>query len=282
MLIALIPDIASELRLAPFIIRYGQPQHSLPRKVIELGLMRQTSLELHPPRLYAHVLLPPDLGGTAATEFPPQVVTVSVTDTIADVNKALIQAIYPPERAEGKKFRVWKFENAPTDIPYFTVDHIRRLPVSLQNDGPETVHDAFLDVSDRFAVEATMNNLWIVPEDDVQQVASSVRKPTLSAISDFPIGAHKKIFNSGSDFFSKLQASAMPDSDRLSKAGISPLPSIEMISQANSSPISSVDTFSRSGIYPHNSGSLALPKDSRPVPSSRSTIIPGTLGLGNM
>ncbi|KAJ3557337.1 hypothetical protein NM688_g1526 [Phlebia brevispora] len=235
---------------------YGQPRYPLPRKVIGRGIMQEPALEVRPPQLHAYVLLP-DLPTRTTASIPPQIVTVSVTDTVTDVRKALIQSLFNTEQAPTRRYRVWKFEDTPPETTVMTTKNIRETRASILEDSSKMVGEALIENGDVFAVESELDGKWLISEDDIPLLyrsppgTNNVDLPPTPQSTQGLIEAPKPLFNSNKDFFSKLQTNG---------------------------------TSSQSGTA---NGKLPLvvkptpSKDPRPAPKV-CTLVPGTLGLGNM
>ena len=109
--------------------------------------------------------------------------------------------------------------------------------LSLLLESNRLLTDSGIEDGDSFAVEVKVEGQWIMPETFTAADNISASQETQPADD-----ASKPLFQSGSDFFSKLQANRPPVAQPLKPA--------------------------------------LTTKDPRPVP--KPSILPGTLGLGNM
>lgn len=188
--------VAHELYISP---RYGQPVCPLPRKVIARGAFKEKTLELHPPRLYAHILCQ---SHGNLTPNPPVGVIVSEMDKLSDVREALFRAVFPD--AKNAEYKVWKLPGAPAETRYITLeDFNEKMATAELENSDQTFEEYFVERLDSFAVEIRSEGQWIVPErwpegSDLSQQT----QPT----EDAP----KPLFQTGSDFFSVLQKKPGP------------------------------------------------------------------------
>lgn len=218
--------------------------------------MQEPTLELHPPRLYVHMLLP-DLPDSTSATIPSQSIVVSSTDTVSDVRKALIQSLFPSETLEGRSYRVWKFDEPPPAATHLTVKTVQESRVSILEDSSKKVDEALIENGDVFAVEVAVDGKWIVSENEKagssewSSLATDALPPTPQSTQG-ETEAPKPLFGSGADFFSKLQT----------KAALTPL----------------TGALTATPAKPPKAGPS---KDPRPGPKV-CTLVPGKLGLGNM
>lgn len=191
------------------------------------------SLELFPPRLFAHILVADTSSGNLTPNSPAEVV-ISAADKLSDVRKALLHAVLPD--AVGQEFRIWELPGPPVNTRYIPLKDlaVQRPPKELE-DSEETVADSSIEDLDSFAVEIRYNGEWVVRDPTTVEASSSQQT---QAADDTP----KPLFQSGSDFFSQMQSKSS---------------AVTQITKPTPS------------------------RDPRPAPKVCS-ILPGTLGLGNM
>ncbi|KAI8974530.1 cysteine proteinase [Trametes punicea] len=226
---------------------YGEPKYPLPRKVIARGLMQEPMLELRPPTFKVHLLTSATIPGQSMS---PKEVTVSSTDKIRDVRHAFAATLNPQKAASGQ-FRIWKISpDASTDQLLFSADTLRACGSTLLEDSDRTVDDELVDSSEVFVVEFINRDKWIVDPAEVTSLSDGAPAPT-QPLPPPPPTQPGPLFNSGPDFFSKLQQRSAPT---VGMSSVSPFsPSSGTVSKAN-------------------------PSTSRPKVQRE----PGTLGLGNM
>ncbi|EKM50435.1 uncharacterized protein PHACADRAFT_129620 [Phanerochaete carnosa HHB-10118-sp] len=218
---------------------YGEPNTPIPRKVIKRGLAQEITLELFPPKLYAHVLTPDSAG--ALTPSTPVEVVVSSTDALRDVRKKLFDAVCSD--SANAEFKVWALGEWQPTSKYISLSEFKRMDAPDQLVGDtHTFEDSVFEDQDAFAVEVKQDGQWLVQDTKDSQTALSSSQQTPPADNE-----PTPLFQSGSDFFSQMQAK-------------------------KPQPVSTL----KSAI-----AAIRETKDPRPAPKA-STITPGTLGLGNM
>jgi ubiquitin carboxyl-terminal hydrolase 4/11/15 len=221
--------------------RYGEPQHALPRKVRKIG-KNETSLELRPPEFTVLTLVneaDPSIVGP-----PPQTVTMSCDSTVHELVQELVRTV--ASDLVGTPSRVWSLQQPRTQIEgsQYPMSRLLQLGGELLVDDEKAQTDT-LEYSvigpKVFAVEFQVAGAWLVDETKVP-----VAQP-----GPEPENPFSPIFNSGSDFFSKMQNSAPKVASDVKMH--SPSPSVPF------KPASAIRTAGTSKAR-----------------------VPGTLGLGNM
>ncbi|KAI0955073.1 hypothetical protein AcW1_006764 [Taiwanofungus camphoratus] len=240
-----------------FVEWYGPPTWLIARKVVERGILREPTLELHPPRVRLHVLTPTAVTGV---HVPPRTVSISASDTISTVCDAF-GATLSKNLPSPRPHRVWRLPEgtAPEKIECLPAD-LKRAGGRLLVPGPRTVEEELIEAGDAFVVEFQLdkNNQWVVDADEVHARSSSsvngnaTASSSASQSSDATELTPPALFSPETDFFGQMQKN----------------------SSANAvSPSSTLKTSS------YNSNSNANSSMTR---SKGSTQEPGTLGLGNM
>lgn len=179
--------------------RYGEPNSPIPRKVITRGIARETTLELFPVRLFAHVVTPDNVGGL--TPSTPAEVVVSSMDKISDVRKKLFEAVFPD--SENADFRIWRLGERPSSSRYISLSEFNQKDTTDELEESERkVEESPVEDQDAFAVEVRRDDgQWLV-----QDTADSQAAPTSSQQTQPAEDEPKPLFHSGSDFFSQMQA----------------------------------------------------------------------------
>ncbi|KAI0084467.1 hypothetical protein BDY19DRAFT_971275 [Irpex rosettiformis] len=237
-----------------FVEWYGTPSKTLPRKVITRGILQETTIELHPPRFYTHVLLrtksdnvlPP--GGTTCE------VVLSSKNTVSDLQKAIVAAHFP-NNATNLEYRIWKLEDSHTGGEmHITVDDLIRIGATVLEESQSALDDALIDNGDSFVIELQSNGLWLV---DAGLVPAKPGEATSQPPPD--INAPQPLFSPNSDFFSQMQQKSTPTSSTGSSGTVVP-------SQATLQPSALIKPVAS--------------KDSRLLKTN--ALQPGILGLSNM
>ena len=225
--------------------RYGLSPNPLPRKVIERGITKLATLELHPPKFRVHLLAPAMFGRSS----PPKMVTVSSTDKIKDVIPTFAEAISKEQAAIGR-YRVWRVPSTVTqdNVLLVAADALRTHGGTLLGENDDrTVEGEFVGSDESFAVEFVQSGQWLVDASQVPS-PSAVRSPPPPPP---PPPTQSSPLYSQPDFFSTLQ-------QKLPSAG-----------GGTSNP-------------PFKSGAVAAVNKSGPSARPRIQQEPGTMGLGNM
>ena len=177
--------------------RYGQSANPVPRKVITRGKAQVKSLELFPPKLYAHFLLP---GGNSGswTPHPPVEVVVSAVNKLSDICEALFKAVCPDTK--DTEYRIWELPGEPANARFVTLQQFEERQVTTLLQPSDTLmEESFVDDTNCYVVEVHSDGKWVVPEKGAEE--SKTSQPTQ------PVdGTPKPLFTSGSDFFSKMSS----------------------------------------------------------------------------
>ena len=176
---------------------------------------------------------------------------------MSDVRKALIRSLFPSESDQRRSYRVWKFKEPPSPRQqHFSARELQDEYVTVLPESSETAEEALIDDGDVFVVEAAVDGQWLVPDtvnasSESSLIKTDVLPPTPQSTQE-DADMHKPLFGS-TDFFSKLQSKT---------------------------PVTSVTTttFSAKPSPPPKAGPSKDPR----LASKTSSIVPGTLGLGNM
>ncbi|EJF64133.1 cysteine proteinase [Dichomitus squalens LYAD-421 SS1] len=226
---------------------YGPPKFSLPRKVIERGIMKEPTLELRPPKFSVYLLSTSSIPGQST---PPKEVVLSSTDTVTHARKAFAEAI-STQKAAGGQYRVWRIPSQATSTELlYPVERLRTCGATELGTSEATVEEEFVDSGEAFVVEFMDRDEWTVnPSEFTSQPNGTL--PQLTPPPPPPPTQPAPLFNSNTDFFSQLQQKSPP------------AVSTTAVSLFKSGAVASADKPSTS----------ARPKTARE---------PGTLGLGNM
>lgn len=222
--------------------RYGPPKFPLPRTVIERGILKEASLELHPPKFHVYLLVPESIPGQTV---PVKTVTVSSTDKVNDACRVFAEA-FASDKALPGLYRVWRIpSNAASDGMLFSASTLRTCGAMLLDDEQGSVEEEFVDSGEGFAVEFMSNATWVVNAAEISTTPVPVPPP--------PPTQSAPLFNTGNDFFSKMGTKSMKSS---ATATTAPSPFGLSNSQAN---VNKQGSSTRTKLHE-----------------------PGTMGLGNM
>ncbi|THH01060.1 hypothetical protein EW026_g1582 [Hermanssonia centrifuga] len=234
-----------------FVTWYGQPLYPLPRNVIARGITQEPTLELHPPHLYAHLLLPdiPTDTSSPSSDHRHEIV-VSSTDSVSALRQAILRTQFSTNSPEDG-YRIWKVEDVPETQTYFTERQLRELGGSILEDSDKTVEEALIESGDHFILEVVKEGKWIVLDSEIPKSKESSPAPPSTQTTASTSGP---IFSSNNNWLDKLQQKTSPSTRTF--------PSSSSLKPA----------------APIKTGSLL--KDPRSSKGSKQ--VPGTLGLGNM
>ncbi|RDB15775.1 Ubiquitin carboxyl-terminal hydrolase 4 [Hypsizygus marmoreus] len=171
---------------------YGEAIHPLPRRVIERGTSKQTSIELRPPTLKVFRL------AKAKSEGPCYLaITISSGETIKALNEQLAAAVVldPQDRAS---YRVWKIEPVEDDWTAleFPASMLSSSNGKILEASDQTIEEADIQSDDCFVVEFMQDNAWIID-------ASATVPPPPLTVAGRP-GAPAPLFNSNDGFFNRM------------------------------------------------------------------------------
>ncbi|PCH44360.1 cysteine proteinase [Wolfiporia cocos MD-104 SS10] len=185
-----------------FVEQYGQPRLSFPRRVISVGVQEEAQLELHPPRVRVHVVVPTVVPGVVV---PPRTITISVKDTINEVRKGVENAL---EAHDSRVYRIWKLADSSDEWTQAscTPEQLKaRGGTLLGLNEQSTVEDELIQAGDSLAVESQLEGKWVVDASEVPAQPGTVS--TSTSRSTNTESSTPKLFSSGSDFFSQMQSS---------------------------------------------------------------------------
>ncbi|KAF9813978.1 hypothetical protein IEO21_05349 [Rhodonia placenta] len=224
----------------------GESRLPLPRTVIPRGIQAEPSLELHPLCIRVHVLSAQAVPGI---EVEPSKVFVSVKDSLANVQDKILAL---PNFDRQRQYRIWKLAEGGSGLTQLscTPEQLKELGAVVIQPSHKTVEDELIEEDDAFVVEPQEEGLWIVADDEVPAQAGTVS--TSTSQSTITQGSAPKLFNTGQDFFSEIQA----------KSAVSGTSSATSSAQKPSAKSTSLTVAPRAKIP------FAMD--------------PGTLGLGNM
>ncbi|KAG6850558.1 hypothetical protein H0H93_011757 [Arthromyces matolae] len=175
-----------------FVAWYGEAIHPLPRRVIQRGSSKQTSLELFPPILKVF-----RLAKVKSEGCPYQRVTVSAGDAVKALIKTLVAAV-GSEGQTGTPYRVWKInavEHEWTSFEFPASLLTEYKATILEETGNETLEDASILTDDCFVVEFKSESGWLSE--------STPRPPaTAAGLPEAPA-----LFNTGGGFFDRMSRS---------------------------------------------------------------------------
>jgi ubiquitin carboxyl-terminal hydrolase 4/11 len=170
-------------------VRYGTPNHPLPRRVIERGITKQTSIEIRPPKLHLQRL------SSSTSEESPRHIVISAGETISALNSKLAAA-FPPKNPSST-YRIWKI-NPPTiydDTGDVTSEELAACDGKLMGDSDKTLEEEGIQSDDWFIIEYQHDGIWLVDEDD---------QPMTGPPATAPGKALTPLFNSQEGFFNKF------------------------------------------------------------------------------
>jgi ubiquitin carboxyl-terminal hydrolase 4/11/15 len=161
--------------------------------VVERGALKQTSLELRPPRLKAL-----RLGQDAnSKEMCFSYLTLSSGDTIKALCAKLVEAVAPDPEAK-KSYRVWKIDNLEDDWAALemTSSKLQSSGGKLLEEFDKTLEEADVESNDAFVVEFKQPNGWVVAD------SKPLPKPPIT-IAGRP-GVPAPLFKSNEGFFNRM------------------------------------------------------------------------------
>lgn len=157
----------------------------MPRKVISKGIMKESSLELRPPRL--KVLLLQKSDSKDVTGPPHPYVTISISDTVRDLCSLLRSTIGPSKTGVA---RVWRIEpNADLTGSVYPSARLSEDKPELFEPRDDLVEDSLIEPDDVFVVEFLENGKFIIDPDKLPKSSSTgsdnVPPPLFSDENDF-------------------------------------------------------------------------------------------------
>ncbi|TDL23595.1 UCH-domain-containing protein [Rickenella mellea] len=238
---------------------YGEPVHTISRKVINRGVSKEASLELHPPKLHVLRLTHNPLSTTVDDSEKGLSITLSCKDPISAIYRIVREAL----RITVTEIRIWKVDGQNLDGISFPSGRLLRGGGDLVPPASDTrtTEQALIESGDGLVVEVknSPDDDWIVDASQVRSISAGTSTP--SALEEQP----PPLFASGSDFFSRMTPAS---SNSVAKSS----------SNSNGAPSSSLLSTStlRSTVVPFVSYALGKLK------VERKSHLPGTIGLVNM
>jgi ubiquitin carboxyl-terminal hydrolase 4/11 len=239
----------------PSFRRFGDPrnpQHILPRRVITRGVVRETTIELHPPRLRVFRL--------TSSEHTLQTSGLSdlwlESSSATTVKDLLRDLAVTADSNPTDEYRVWKVEGSAlsgSDYPMGKLQHegSERLQLS-----ENTLSDELIESGDAFVVEFSRDGKWLADERAVER-RSAVGGGELALVLQDQVP--QPLFSQDTDFFSRLGKSPSSTSNVVG-------PSVSATGAPSSSTLLKPAAL------------ITLSSNLRSKPAYD----PGTLGLGNM
>ncbi|GLB43409.1 putative peptidase C19 family protein [Lyophyllum shimeji] len=175
-----------------FVDWYGEAIHPLPRRVIERGTSKQTSLELRPPTLKVFRLATAKSDGSFYRST-----TISAGESVKALNAHLASVVAPmPETQEP--FRVWKVDSVESDwtsLEYPT-SMLSTSGGKILEPSDKTLEEEGINSDDCFVVEFKDASGWIA------EAPPSVPPPPITNVGR--PGALAPLFNSKDGFFNRM------------------------------------------------------------------------------
>ncbi|KAF7309998.1 hypothetical protein MIND_00372600 [Mycena indigotica] len=146
-----------------FVSWYGAPTYTLPRQVVQRGVMNELSVELYPLRL--SVLRMVSVRSLDDQETEPATVVVSATSSIEEASKLLVASVRPSDVPEKGPRRIWRANKPPVlgfETIEFLVDDYARYECEVFDMGPRTLDEMGIQQDDHFVVEFK-GDQWLAP-----------------------------------------------------------------------------------------------------------------------
>ncbi|KAF5362501.1 hypothetical protein D9756_002293 [Leucocoprinus leucothites] len=225
-----------------FTIWYGEPSHSLARRVIPRGAAKEPTLELHPPSFKVLPLCKPR-SAFRSTSSTSKWIRLSSADSMTLLCAMAAEAVASPNQTTTP-YRIWRVESMDDGWEYGEFPAERVFPANgkILEESTKTLEEDGLENGDGLVVEFKPQDGWILDE---KGVSSQSQLPTVTV----------PIFNSNDGFFNKMSGIASSSQNR------------------SSDNISSLKTLPSRA-----TSAVSLLNNSRNL----RTLEPGTLGLGNM
>lgn len=226
------------------ILRYGQPRVSLPRKVIPRGMFSEPSLELFPPQIKVHLLSRQPISDDQSALN----VTISIKDTLHDLYDQILRALPPSNTSNPPQRRIWRLTEGGNYLHrHFPSARLKENGASpLEDDSSKFVENMMIEPGDTFVIEEQESDgQWLIEG----MPKSAVPSGTTTPLSNTASTSAPKLFDSTTNYFDKF---ASPTRKR-------------------DEPPTSLRPPATIKITP---STVVKPK--------AASIVPGTLGLGNM
>ncbi|EKM81724.1 hypothetical protein AGABI1DRAFT_118809 [Agaricus bisporus var. burnettii JB137-S8] len=180
-------------------IWYGEPLHSLPRRVVPRGAAKEPTLELHPPRFRVLPLARPRCA--LRSDRPPcKWISLSSGDTMALLCTTLADAVKTPDQTTTP-YRIWRVD--PNDDGWenygFPADRVWPARGKVIEESVKTLEEDGLESEDGFVVEFKQTDGWILNDQGMQPQLPTVNLP---------------IFNSSDGFFNKMGSTSSSSKSR--------------------------------------------------------------------
>lgn len=188
-----------------FVQWYGKAIHPLPRRVIERGTSKQTTIELRPPTLKAFIL------SVTKRDSPVHPsITISGGESIATLNAQLAAAVAPVASTKAP-FRIWKIHPVSEECTalHFPSSLLEPSGGKIQEDSDKTLEEEGVQSDDCFVVEFKQPSGWIL------EVPPVVPPPPIT-VAGRP-GVPAPLFNSKDGFFNRMSKAVAPISSPVSK-----------------------------------------------------------------
>ncbi|KLO12706.1 cysteine proteinase [Schizopora paradoxa] len=187
-----------------FVGWYGEPSHTLMRKVILRGMLKEPVLELHPPSLQIMELIPSD--ATTLEKESIKKITLSEADTLETMCR---KAVFALEIDVSEQYRIWKVDGLDLDGTKYPSGKLLAeggALMPLSSDNGKTLTEARIQSEDSFVVELAFDGKWIVDAERVPNNPDIITGNTLS-YPDTRSTEPRPLFEPGTDFISKMQSS---------------------------------------------------------------------------
>ncbi|KAJ8518564.1 hypothetical protein ONZ45_g4395 [Pleurotus djamor] len=145
---------------------YGPALKPLPRKVIERGVAKQTTLELYPPRFKVLRLIKSEPSPTSKHKAAPSI-TISAHDSV----KTLLETARALFTEETTEYRVWKVDTTLLDVegPEFPISELKLNHGKVIAPSDKTLESAMLDSEDLIVIEfQDADGAWLVDSADME------------------------------------------------------------------------------------------------------------------
>ncbi|KAF8216853.1 hypothetical protein K438DRAFT_1558345 [Mycena galopus ATCC 62051] len=178
---------------------YGEPKHSLARKVILRGEQKEPSVEIYPLRMTVMRMVP-TVSNVSGTGAPT--ISISCAASVSALHTALAEKVRPITIEPRAPFRVWKVNAPPSagfDTDEFPVDDFSTYECENIDGNDKTLEATGLMQGDAFVIEFKSpgpNSAWLVDAPLASQPPPLEPAPVL--VPNAPL------FASGSGFFDRL------------------------------------------------------------------------------
>lgn len=179
--------------------RYGQPTHTLARKVIPRGISKEPSIELFPPRFRVYRLFD-DSSATLTSGSTELSVEGSEAQLVKDLLPTLARTADP---STSEDYRVWKVQQTePDDGDEFPKGKLVDLGAQILEFSDKTLSDALIDSEHSFIVQFKKDGAWVMDVPPAKALHGN--GPDTSSSLFHPA---QPLFGQSADFFSRLAQS---------------------------------------------------------------------------